>query len=112
MTAINDSCADCDRPANAAAHVCNAACAVLLVHALLHAASDVCMHHNAVLCTYMVLSTLPFMQALSAWPKPAPGSLYALAARLQPEGLPLCCKAVHMDPWQASHRELLGILAA
>ncbi len=71
------------------------------------------MHHNAVLRSYIALSTLlPFMQALSLWPKPAPGSLYALAARLQPECLPLCCKAVHMEPWQASHRELLGILAA
>ena len=62
---------------------------------------------------YIALSTmLPFLQALSLWPRPAPGSLYALAARLQPEGLPLCCKAVHLDPWQESHRDLLGILAA
>ncbi len=30
---VNDSCADCDRPANAAAHVCNAVRVVLLLQA-------------------------------------------------------------------------------
>ena len=63
------------------------------------------------LCTQLN-NLLTMSQALQMWPEPAPGSLCALAARLQPEGLALSCKAVHTEPWQTSHRELMAILAA
>ena len=63
------------------------------------------------LCNYFY-SVMWTLQALRLWPKPVPGSLYHLAATLQPEGLPLCCKAVHVEPWRSSYRELLQVLVA
>lgn len=52
------------------------------------------------------------MQALRLWAKPAPSSLYAFAAGLQPEGLPFCCKAVHLEPWHQAHQHLLRTMSA
>ena len=63
-------------------------------------------------CNVDFYSVMWSLQALRLWPKPVPGSLYHLAATLQPEGLPLCCKAVHVEPWRSSYHELLQVLAA